>query len=231
MIVDSMVLLLRRRCFGAPIASGAVTAWCITLLLIVMLVRVAQLQLAPSKDLREQRQSRVSARTELALRGDILDRRNRQIAVSRMGWRVFLDPVNLKPDQVDKAIVALARELAIPEEEVGQRVVWALEENARRQAVVDGVAGARSEPQKAPLSLLDAIKDMVKGGEQDDRLPELPELAARPEVIQDEVTGFYTSPLSFSEVPAAPRILKPIRYLPFKRGGGGSTSAANGACS
>jgi cell division protein FtsI/penicillin-binding protein 2 len=195
---------------------GAVTAWCITLLLIVMLVRVAQLQLAPSKDLREQRQSRVSARTELALRGDILDRRNRQIAVSRMGWRVFLDPVNLKPDQVDKAIVALARELAIPEEEVGQRVVWALEENARRQAVVDGVAGARSEPQKAPLSLLDAIKDMVKGGEQDDRLPELPELAARPEVIQDEVTGFYTSPLSFSEVPAAPRILKPIRYLPFK---------------
>lgn len=194
---------------------GTVSAWLISILLVVMLARVAQLQLAPSKPLREQRQSRVSSRTELALRGDILDRRNRQIAVSRMGWRVFVDPVNIKPEQLDQAIVSLARELAIPEEEVGQRIIWALEENARRKAVADGVSGAAQAPAKTPLPLLDAIKDIIKGGEKDDRLPELAELAATPEVLIDPVTGFGSSPLAFAQVPAAPRILKPIRYLPF----------------
>lgn len=191
---------------------GAVAAWSITLLLVVMLARVLQLQLAPSEQLRDQRQARISTRNELPVRGDILDRRGRVLAVTRFGWRVFIDPVNLKQDKIDTTIVSLARELAKPEEEVGERIMWALEENARRAAVLAGAVAAAPKP--APGQWLESLLGMSDESDAAAIADIRPE--PQPEEITDPETGLASSPLAFADVPCKPEILKPIRYLPFQ---------------
>ncbi|MSR18325.1 MAG: penicillin-binding protein 2 [Phycisphaerales bacterium] len=55
-------------------------------------IRVAQLNLLPSPQLRPAMGSRHSSEVELAARGQILDRRGRVLATSVVGWRLFADP-------------------------------------------------------------------------------------------------------------------------------------------
>lgn len=64
----------------------------VTILLCLMLARVAQLQLAPGSRLAAFMGDRVTTLAEPAPRGDIRDRRGRIIACTRFGKRVFVDP-------------------------------------------------------------------------------------------------------------------------------------------
>lgn len=106
--------------------------WLITLCLLAMLGRVAQLQLAPSAALREQMEPRVSVRPDPPLRGDILDRNCRVLAASRFGYRVVIDPVNFPAKNVDEAILNLAEAVGMNPEEVANRILGAIEKNRQR---------------------------------------------------------------------------------------------------
>ena len=71
------------------------------------LARVAQLQVSPPEALGAFVDDRVSVRTDLAPRGDLLDRRGRLIAATRTGERLFVDPVRF-PQPYDRSIMRLA---------------------------------------------------------------------------------------------------------------------------
>lgn len=116
--------------------------------LVVLFARVAQLQLAPSEALRASMPDRVAFRVEEGQRGELVDRRGRQLATSRVGERIIIDPVVL-PSPPDDAILALAEALAVEPFEVGEPILRALAENDRRRALLpqpdkrapDGVLG------------------------------------------------------------------------------------------
>jgi cell division protein FtsI/penicillin-binding protein 2 len=109
------------------------TVGAITLLMIVMVARVAQLQIAPSPLLQTQMKPRITAMQDPAMRGDIVDRRGRLLATTRIARRVVLDPtIFAAQEQSQKAIERLAKAMGVPVSVVQQRLDWAIAENARR---------------------------------------------------------------------------------------------------
>lgn len=110
---------------------GSIAVVAMTLLLCALLARVVQLQVRPEAKLQSYLKPRVGVRPELAPRGDILDRRGRVLSATRFGWRVYVDPVEL-PKEPSAVIVGLAGALGLPEEQVGERILSRMAENARR---------------------------------------------------------------------------------------------------
>src|SRR5262245_23685456 len=94
-------------------ATARLAVGLMTVLLTLMVVRVAQLQLAPSRRLAEHIQARIARRTIPALRGDIVDRRYRPLGSTQFAYQVFVDPTEL-PSPPDEAILRLAETLASP---------------------------------------------------------------------------------------------------------------------
>ncbi|MDX2018315.1 MAG: penicillin-binding protein 2 [Planctomycetota bacterium] len=133
-------------------ASADLVAWITTALLTLALVgivaRVAQLQLSPSPKLVEHVEPRKSVKRDLPLRGDILDRRGRLLATSRVGYRVVVDPERF-PSPPDAAIVALAQALNLPAEEVGERIVTRLAINAQRRPALEAAKASLEEPESS----------------------------------------------------------------------------------
>lgn len=112
-----------------------VTVGMLSLLLLAMVARVAQLQLAPSDALREQMTPRVSSRTVVPLRGDIADRKGRILSDTSFQERVVLDPTLLPKDQakLDEVIVSLSTAMNADPDKVGSSIQRALAVNARRE--------------------------------------------------------------------------------------------------
>lgn len=108
----------------------------ITLGLGGVVLRVAQLQLAPGRELSKHIHDRMTRQAQIAPRGDILDRRGRLLASTRVGYRLFVDPKALKPPY-GEVIQALARITGLSVEDVGERVVGAVAANERRAARKD----------------------------------------------------------------------------------------------
>lgn len=102
----------------------------IALVLAVMLGRVVQLQVAPSNELQATRESRTTTIAIPGVRGDILDRRGRPLAVTRFGRRVFIDPTRL-PKDVGPVFAQLSTVLQMPMDKVVARLVPALDKNDR----------------------------------------------------------------------------------------------------
>lgn len=113
-----------------------VTVGVLSLLLVGMVARVAQLQLAPSEALLEQMTPRVSTRTVVPLRGDIADRKGRILSDTSFRERVVLDPTLLpkKQAELDEVIVSLSNAMAADPDKVGSSLQRALAVNARREA-------------------------------------------------------------------------------------------------
>jgi len=97
---------------------AAAGACLITLVMVVVLARVVQLQVAG----RQSRERGVLRAGERAVRGAILDRRGRLIATTRFGYRVFVDPVRF-PAPPDEAIVELAAAMGVDPGLVGDRLI------------------------------------------------------------------------------------------------------------
>lgn len=121
---------------GAPRGSrldrvGLAVLSAITLLFLVILGRVAQLQVAPSAALREHVEQRLSVLSEPAPRGDLRDRRGRILSATRLGYRVFVDPTLLRPPFGD-TFRALAGVTGLDASEIGERIAEKLRENERR---------------------------------------------------------------------------------------------------
>ncbi|MCE7972865.1 MAG: penicillin-binding protein 2 [Leptolyngbya sp. PLA1] len=101
---------------------------------VVLVARVAQLQLRPSAQLAEHISPRVAVRTQPSLRGDLLDRNNRVLAATRYGARLVIDPTLLREEGLDVAIGDLARALGESPDTIGTRIREAQATNARRAA-------------------------------------------------------------------------------------------------
>ena len=132
-------------------ARFSAMAWCVaggvSLAMLAVLGRVAQLQVSPSDELKQHFEPRVTHRTELDLRGDIRDRRNRLLSVTRFGSRVVVDPT-LLPEDIDGAITKLSEAMALPADAVGARIIRAMVENQQRAAAVAAVESASKPPRK-----------------------------------------------------------------------------------
>lgn len=120
-------------------------ALAISAALAVMLARVVQLQLRPSVQLAEHINSRTTARTELPVRGDILDRRGRLLSTTRFGERVVVDPT-LFPMPYEQSILRLAGAAGIDPSEIARPILAAVEENNRRDAIARGLLPPDPDP-------------------------------------------------------------------------------------
>jgi cell division protein FtsI (penicillin-binding protein 3) len=81
-----------------PLSIGrfaAVTLGIVAVALGLTVVRVAQLKVAPPERLAAAAGRRTAVRAELAPRGEITDRRGRPLAMSTVGYRLFVDPAHL----------------------------------------------------------------------------------------------------------------------------------------
>lgn len=78
------------------IAWGRVLVLCIVCAMLLQLARVAQLKVSPAPRLLETVGSPVSTRAELTRRGDVVDRRGRIAATSTLGYRLFVDPSEVR---------------------------------------------------------------------------------------------------------------------------------------
>jgi cell division protein FtsI (penicillin-binding protein 3) len=169
-----------------------VLAWSVTLCLLAMLGRVAQLQISPSQQLKDQMEPRVSVKPDPPLRGDIMDRNCRVLAASRFGYRVVIDPVNFPEKNQDAALVNLAEAVGMNTEDVATRILKAIETNRQRAAAQQTRATTPTPP--APLAPA-AVGSMIR------------EVAMSTEVAQglddDAVGADATKPRG------------PIRYLPL----------------
>ena len=93
-------------------AMAMVLRVCTIVGLVVVVARVAQLQLAPSAELREFISARTTSKSLPANRGDLLDRRGRVLATTQVGLRVglvfdFRTPAALSTSWVSSCQTAL----------------------------------------------------------------------------------------------------------------------------
>lgn len=104
----------------------------IGVVLVVMLGRVVQLQIAPPPKLAAAMQARASVKPEMAARGEILDRRGRPLSLSRVAHRVFVDPERF-PEPYDQSMLRLARNAGLDPVDLAQRLMPRLAANDRRK--------------------------------------------------------------------------------------------------
>lgn len=174
----------------------------ITIVLCLLLARVAQLQLRPPGDLKKEMEPRVSVRQDLPIRGDLLDRRGRILSTTRVGYRVVVDPTQLKT--LDEAIVKLARATGQKEEAVGERILSRVNENQRRDELRKKLAPfAEAGANNAVLAAIRGALGSALGNDTPVVTP------------SDEQTRQIAGDVLESEAPTPP--LKPIRYLPMTR--------------
>ncbi|MDX2147526.1 MAG: penicillin-binding protein 2 [Planctomycetota bacterium] len=183
-------------------AYGSLAITLMVMALLVLLARVAQLQYAPSPELVAQVQSRTSRAIELGIRGDLLDRRDRPMSVTRVGYRLCIDPTRVDPDRVDEAIIQIAEATESSPDSIGQRLIWAKSENARR------AAGQASLP--PPWARSDRDAEAAAGSA---------ERAEVPGGSLDSPSGEANSRTSGStpenESTVKPRPRKPVQWVPL----------------
>jgi cell division protein FtsI (penicillin-binding protein 3) len=176
-----------------------------TAMLVVMLGRVAQLQLAPGAQLREHMQQRVTRRSVPAPRGDIVDRNGRYLATTEFGYQVFVDPTEL-PAPPDETIARLSEALGDHAGETGARIIAKMIENQEREArnatLVTQAPPAATSALQAFLNRLRPAAETAPAVTPADE-PEAPAQAAEGEDEQD--SGALDGPA------AGPRKL--VRYI------------------
>lgn len=110
---------------------GMILVCVFTVGLVAVLVRVAQLQVAPSASLEPFIQSRISSRPEMGRRGDIVDRRGRVLAATVVGTRIFVDPATFgAPDGLK--FEAIGAVVGMDVGEVADRLIPRLEASRAR---------------------------------------------------------------------------------------------------
>ena len=111
---------------------GTITAWTITLALLVVVGRVVQLELFPSENLRAIAAQHTGRWASPASRGDIVDRRGRLIATTTYGHRLFIDPAMFPKDR-ESAFAEIAAASGIEPAVITERVIPRIRANLRRQ--------------------------------------------------------------------------------------------------
>lgn len=120
------------------------------LLMLGVLFRVTQLMVRPNEYVKSRVESRGVVHEVKARRGDILDRKGRQLAVSRYGYTLFVDPVLIPADGRDRYILELAHAIGIEPAYIEQRLDAALSARpkTRRVVIVKLLSGEQYEAAK-----------------------------------------------------------------------------------
>lgn len=109
----------------------------VVLLLVTVVGRVVQLQASPSVQLTQHIDDRVTRIAEPGVRGELQDRRQKILATTRFGFRVFVDPW-LFPTSPDEPMAKLADAIGMPVPELAQRIIPRMVENERRKLAAPG---------------------------------------------------------------------------------------------
>lgn len=136
---------------------GLIASVVLCVLFLAVLGRVAQLQFSPGETLAAYAENRIATRPVQGYRGELLDRRGRLLSTSRLGYRAFVDPVELDRERIDGLIVRLSEITGEPADEVGRRIVRALAMNDERR----GERGA--EPVAERPHLMQAMAQLWGG--------------------------------------------------------------------
>ncbi len=180
----------------------------------VVVGRVAQLQLHPPAELVAHMPDRASSRSVEGYRGDLLDRAGRLLATSRMGYRAFVDPVELAAaiDQreivLDDVIVKLAEALGEEPAEIGSRITRGIMVNRERLG-----AAASKAPDEAEggLSVLLAALH-AKAGDSERDVPEV--RLRRYLVVSDVLKPHEQSAVTLLDLPGVHLERRSVRAYP-----------------
>jgi cell division protein FtsI/penicillin-binding protein 2 len=189
---------------GVNMRCDRVALWTVvgmTALMLVMLVRVAQLQLSPGPRLAAHVQERVTKRSVAAPRGDIVDRAGRFLATSEFGYRLFVDPT-VFPDPPHEAIAKLSSVLGDDAGVVGERIISRMMINQERL----GVSPARALAMESGNASLPAMQ----------RLSLMVQRAKAPAAVQMAGTGEEEHQDRGADLGGAMKdgtAKKPIRYV------------------
>ncbi len=115
---------ISRRADRVGLLAGIV----ITVMFVGLLARVVQLQVDPPEQLRGHIDQRVSAMKSFAPRGDIVDRRNRLLASTRVGYRLTVDPAEF-PQPYDDSLRRLVSAASLDASVAGERLFMRLARN------------------------------------------------------------------------------------------------------
>jgi cell division protein FtsI/penicillin-binding protein 2 len=139
-----------------------------TLGLMVMVARVAQLQLAPPEKLvaTAKAQARMSMASQMGLRGDVLDRRGRVLSSTRIGYRVFVDPT-LFPEPFEESVQKLAAAAQVDAALIREPVQAAMEKNKPIMQAMKAEEDAKKEARRklTPVGLGKMVLAQLKGDE------------------------------------------------------------------
>jgi cell division protein FtsI (penicillin-binding protein 3) len=111
----------------------ALSAVVLTVMLAAVMVRVVQVQLRPSESLTRFLDDRVAHAPQMGQRGDIVDRRGRVLATTRVGHRLFVDPSALVPP-FGELVNEVARVTGVSVDEVANDIVGRVSQNEQRVA-------------------------------------------------------------------------------------------------
>ncbi len=149
---------------------GTITAWVITLALLVVVGRVVQLEMFPSENLRAIAAQHTGRWSTQASRGDIVDRRGRLIATTTYGYRLFVDPSRFTRDRAD-AFSQLAQATGMPQGEIEGRIVPRLVENLRRLDEGESLIRYVSVGEVLEPSAVEAVRRLAIDGVHLERRP------------------------------------------------------------
>lgn len=147
--------------------------------------RVVQLQAAPGDALAPFVGDRWASREEPAMRGDLLDRRGRLLATTRLGRRLFLDPLRF-PEPYDANIVNVAEAVGVEAEHIAARLLPKIAENLRRRETGESPVRYATIPEAGILG--DATIERVR------RL-DLPGVHLERRLVREPVAGPETASL------------------------------------
>jgi cell division protein FtsI (penicillin-binding protein 3) len=212
-----------------------ITAVGATAVMVVLLGRVAQLQLAPSAKLVAQTQARVSTKEDLPVRGDITDRRGRLIASTSFARRVVIDPtIFATANDLPWAIRTLAQATGLDEASLKLRIDEAIARNNERAAVaaqwkmlggpppgwLQSLGLAEEEPATQPATQIEADEQAQAEDASNPFSLGLhdPFAATQKRYYAKSAAGISVGTLPGEETAggttSGPQPPKPIRYLP-----------------
>lgn len=115
---------------------GVTMLVCVCVVLVIIVARVAQLQMAPELKLVPHIQERVSRTLLPSPRGDLQDRRGRTLAATRAGYRAIVDPLEFakNPGSLGDTFRALAEILGKDQQEISSRIMSRVQANERLTA-------------------------------------------------------------------------------------------------
>ncbi len=143
-------------------AIGLCLTVAVTLGLGVMLWRVWQLQARPSADLLAFKGERTSRVVEQARRGDLTDRRGRPLAVTKFGYRVFVDPAAFPTKDTDVHIVRLSEAIGVPADQFGPKLLARMVSNQRKQEQHDAEQAAYEQAVKVRAAAIKAAEKLAR---------------------------------------------------------------------